>query len=91
MCIKSKKGFKLNQLKGLVNKFEYFFGEDQARYLIEISKENLSKVDKMTKYFSVYLAERNIRSNWEKSWGRSASKFDWSRAFDDDAEFETRR
>jgi Phosphoribosylformylglycinamidine (FGAM) synthase, synthetase domain len=25
MCIKSKKGFKLNQLKGLVNKFEYFF------------------------------------------------------------------
>ena len=43
MCIKSKKGFKLNQLKGLINKFNYFFGEDQARYLIEIRKENLNQ------------------------------------------------
>ena len=57
MCIKSKKGFKLNQLKGLVNKFEYFFGEDQARYLIEISKENLSKVDKILKQNSVHYDE----------------------------------
>ena len=54
MCIKSKKGFKLNQLKGLINKFEYFFGEDQARYLIEIRKENLSKVDKILKDNSVH-------------------------------------
>ena len=44
MCIKSKKGIKLNQLKGLINKFNYFFGEDQARYLIEIRKENLKKL-----------------------------------------------
>ena len=57
MCIKSKKGFKLNQLKGLVNKFEYFFGEDQARYLIEISKENLPKVDKILKQNSVHYDE----------------------------------
>ena len=57
MCIKSKKGFKLNQLKGLVNKFEYFFGEDQARYLIEIRKENLSKVDKILKDNSVHYDE----------------------------------
>ena len=57
MCIKSEKGFRLNQLKGLVNKFEYFFGEDQARYLIEISKENLPKVDKILKQNSVHYDE----------------------------------
>ena len=57
MCIKSKKGFKLNQPKGLVNKFEYFFGEDQARYLIEIRKENLSKADKILKDNSVHYDE----------------------------------
>ena len=34
MAIKGKKGFKLNKLKGLTNKFEYFFGEDQGRYII---------------------------------------------------------
>ena len=57
MCIKSKKGIKLNQLKGLINKFNYFFGEDQARYLIEIRKENLNKVDKLLKENSVHYDE----------------------------------
>ena len=57
MCIKSKKGIKLNQLKGLINKFNYFFGEDQARYLIEIRKENLNKVDKLLKENSAHYDE----------------------------------
>ena len=57
MCIKSKKGIKLNRLKGLINKFNYFFGEDQARYLIEIRKENLIKVDKLLKENSVHYDE----------------------------------
>ena len=38
MCIKGKKGIKINALKGLTNKYEYFFGEDQARYII-VTKE----------------------------------------------------
>ena len=54
MCIKSKKGIKINQLTGLTNKFEYFFGEDQARYIVEIRKENLSKCDKILKENSVH-------------------------------------
>ncbi len=44
MCIKGQKGLKINNLKGLTNKYEYFFGEDQARYVVEIPRENLKKV-----------------------------------------------
>ena len=44
MCIKGNKGLKIKALKGLLNKFEYFFGEDQGRYIIEITKENVNKV-----------------------------------------------
>ena len=45
MCIKGKKGIKINSLKGLTNKYEYFFGEDQARYIVEIPEAGLKKVD----------------------------------------------
>ena len=44
MCIKGNKGLKINSLKGLTNKYEYFFGEDQARYIVEISNENVQSV-----------------------------------------------
>ena len=44
MCIKGNKGLKINSLKGLTNKYEYFFGEDQARYIVEISNENVQNV-----------------------------------------------
>ena len=44
MCIKGNKGLKINNLKGLTNKYEYFFGEDQARYIVEISNENVQSV-----------------------------------------------
>ena len=44
-------------MQGLVNKFEYFFGEDQARYLVEVQKENLTKVDKILKENSVHYDE----------------------------------
>jgi len=44
MCIRGNKGIKINPLKGLINKFEYFFSEDQARYIVEIPKENVEKV-----------------------------------------------
>ena len=54
MCIKSNKGIKLNNLKSLISKFEYFFSEDQGRYLIEINKDNYKKVDKILKDNSVH-------------------------------------
>ena len=47
MSIKSGKGVKLFPLEGLVNKFEYFFGEDQGRYIVEIKPENLKNVENM--------------------------------------------
>ncbi len=47
MCIKGNKGIKIHDLKGLTNKYEYFFGEDQARYIVEIPKENIKKVNEI--------------------------------------------
>ena len=60
MCIKGNKGIKINQLKGLINKFEYFFGEDQGRYIAEIPKENVEKVNKILKSNSVHYDELGI-------------------------------
>ncbi len=44
MCIKGKKGINLNKPKYLINEMEYFFGEDQGRYIIEVGKNDLKKV-----------------------------------------------
>ncbi len=60
MCIKGKKGIKINSLKGLTNKYEYFFGEDQARYIIEIPEASLKKVKEILKEYSVHFDELGI-------------------------------
>ena len=60
MCIKSNKGIKINNLKGLTNKYEYFFGEDQARYIVEISKENIRKVVEILNNNSIHFDEFGI-------------------------------
>ena len=60
MCIKGNKGLKISQLKGLINKFEYFFGEDQGRYIIEIPKENVEKVNKILEKNSVHYDKLGI-------------------------------
>ena len=60
MCIKGKKGLKINSLKTLINKFEYFFGEDQGRYIIEISKENKQKVNEILNNNSVYYDDLGV-------------------------------
>ena len=57
MCIKGKKGAKLNNIKSLVNRFEYLFGEDQGRYIIEIKNENLKKVYEILNENSVHFDE----------------------------------
>ena len=38
------KGVKLKKPNFLINQFEYFFGEDQGRYIVEIEKENYNNV-----------------------------------------------
>ena len=47
MCIKGKKGLNFYKFKGVIDKFEYFFSEDQGRYIIEVEKEHLEKVKKL--------------------------------------------
>ena len=54
MCIKGKKGIKINPIKGLMNKFEYFFGEDQGRYIVELNKKNFEEVKKILDKNSIY-------------------------------------
>ena len=57
MCIKGKKGIKINPIKGLMNKFEYFFGEDQGRYIIELNKKNIQETKKILEINSIYYDE----------------------------------
>ena len=46
MSLASQYGLKINKPKTLSNLMEYFFGEDQGRYLIEIEPANLKIVKK---------------------------------------------
>ena len=54
MALTSNYGAKINKPKKLTNIFEYFFGEDQARYVIEIERKNLPKVEKIFKENNIY-------------------------------------
>jgi phosphoribosylformylglycinamidine synthase len=54
MCIKGKKGVILKKPNYLINKFEYLFGEDQGRYIIEISNGDLESVTKILLESSVH-------------------------------------
>ena len=60
MAIKGKKGFKLNKIKTLINKFEYYFGEDQARYIVEIKAINVKKFQKILDDNSIHFDEIGI-------------------------------
>ena len=44
MCIKGNKGINLKKPKYLINEIEYFFAEDQGRYVIEVYTDSLKKV-----------------------------------------------
>ena len=54
MSIASNYGVKIFKPKKLTNLFEYFFGEDQARYIVEIENKNLSKVEELLKENGVF-------------------------------------
>ena len=54
MSIKGNKGVNIFPINGLVNKFQYFFGEDQGRYIIEIKPENLENAEKILKKDSIH-------------------------------------
>ena len=69
MCIKGNKGVKLNKPKFLISEIEYFFSEDQGRYIIEVDSKNLKEVTKILDKNSVHydklgvIVEKNIIIN----------------------------
>ena len=69
MCILGKKGMKLNPIKSLTNKFEYFFAEDQSRYIIELEKKNVEIVRKILKENSVHYDELGTVSKNQLEFG----------------------
>jgi len=60
MCIKGNKGIKLNKNKNLMSEIEYYFAEDQGRYLIEINPKSLKEVTKILDKNSVHHEELGI-------------------------------
>ena len=50
----SQIGIKILKPKKLSNLFEYYFGEDQSRYLVEIDQNNYSKIEKILKDNNIY-------------------------------------
>ena len=57
MCIKGNKGINLRKPKYLINEIEYFFAEDQGRYIIEINKNDLKKVAEILNKNAVHFDE----------------------------------
>ena len=57
MCIKGNKGINLKKPKYLINEIEYFFAEDQGRYIIEVTKKDQKKVTDLLKKNAVHFDE----------------------------------
>ncbi len=57
MCIKGNKGIQIKKPKFLINEIEYFFAEDQGRFLIEINPKDLKEVSKILDKNSVHYDE----------------------------------
>jgi phosphoribosylformylglycinamidine synthase len=57
MCIKGNKGIDLKKPKYLINEIEYFFAEDQGRYIVEITKKNQKKVTDLLNKNAVHFDE----------------------------------
>ena len=60
MSIKGKKGIKVKKPNYLINQFEYLFGEDQGRYIIEIEKNDIKKIKEILDKSSVHYDELGI-------------------------------
>jgi phosphoribosylformylglycinamidine synthase len=54
MSLASDFGVKMYKPKKLTNLINYLFGEDQARYIIEVDNKNLSNVEKNLKLNNVF-------------------------------------
>jgi len=57
MCIKGNKGIIVKKPKYLINEMEYFFAEDQGRYIVEINNKDMKKVAEILKKNAVHFDE----------------------------------
>ena len=60
MCIKGNKGISLKKPKYLISEIEYYFAEDQGRYIIEIEKNDFKKVSDILNKNAVHFDELGI-------------------------------
>jgi len=60
MSINGNKGIKIKKPNYLINQYEYFFGEDQGRYVIEIEKKNFKNVTEILEKNSVHYDELGV-------------------------------
>ena len=60
MCINGNKGIKLKKSKSLMNDIEYFFSEDQGRYVVEIDQKDWKEVSKILDKNSVHHEELGV-------------------------------
>jgi len=60
MCISGNKGIIIKKPNYLIHQFEYLFGEDQGRYIIEIEKDNFHKVKEILTKSSIHYDELGI-------------------------------
>ncbi len=63
MCIKGNKGIKFENSKRLMNDIEYFFAEDQGRYIVEIRQKDFKEVSKILDKNSVHHEKLGIIVN----------------------------
>jgi len=54
MCIKGKIGALIKKPKTLINPIEYFFSEDQSRYIVEINNDNVENITNILNKNSVF-------------------------------------
>ena len=60
MSMSSKIGLKIAKPKSLGNINGYCFGEDQGRYILEVSQKNISKVEKILNSLSIFFENIGI-------------------------------
>ena len=63
MSISSGIGAKILKPKKLTNLIEYFFGEDQARYIVEVEDNNIGNVEKILKENNIFFENIGFTQN----------------------------
>ena len=63
MSISSGIGAKILKPKKLTNLIEYFFGEDQARYIVEVEDNSIGKVEKILKENNIFFENIGFTQN----------------------------